>query len=459
MKKVSLWLRALCFGIILCMCAATFPLTALAADSDAPNGTELVNQFNRRAPAKKIAVNPGDVVYFGPAICWGSYVHMKAWDSTESSATLVSDITPSTAGVAKVDTFGYYDIYSYTVPAGVAAVSVNDTRLYPNVYMVTINQKLTKKNFNEYWENERPALLNNHGQYLEPKTNLSLYQRSALFLGDSITHASRDDGTRYHSWAGRIGDVNDMDWVNAAVDGASITTLKAVEKQFVTQMNDHLDREFDYVMIWGGINDAWINASIGTISTSNDPTTFNRTTFVGALEHLFYTVKTNYPDANYGYIITFPIVGLTEGNLANWGSYVEEAIKVCQKWEIPYLDLYHDTDFCNELKIGTSDKSYIADCVHPTGKGYDLLYPKIEAWMDSLDPLPPAPPVTPNEPTAPSEPSEPETTAAPVETTTVAPTEETGCGASLSTMTAAFLTLCLSGAALLLFRKKRITAE
>jgi len=450
-KRHSFWLRALCAGLALCTGLSAFSLGTLAADSsDAPNGTELVNKYKRSNPTAKIAVNAGDVVYFGPAICWGTYVHMKAWSAADASATLVSDITPSTDGVEKVDSFGYYDIYSYTVPDGVAAVSVNDTRLYPSVYMVTINQKLTKKNFNEYWENQNSRVLSSHGQKFETKTSV-LTGKSALFLGDSLTDASRDESTYYHSWAGRIGDVNGMDWVNAGVDGASITSLKSVDKQFVTQLNKNSDRTFDYVMIWGGINDAWISAPIGSVSESTDPASFDTETFAGALEDLFYRVKTSNPNAICGYIIMYPIIGLNEGRLSDWPLYAAEAIKVCEKWNVPYLDLCNDTAFCNdELMISTT--LYLPDHVHLDGQGYDLIYPKIEAWMIDITPKPATPETPPS-----SEGSSPTDTTT-VPETTVATEAKKGCGASLSTMTATLTTLCLGGAALLLRKRKKLEA-
>ena len=459
-KRFSIFKRVLCTCLMLCTCLTALPLSAAAAD-DAPNGTELVNHYNRRSPNAKIAVNPGDVVYVGPSICWSSTTFLKAHNG---SSTI--NIAPGTAGVQKVDTFGYYDIYAYTVPEGVTSVSgCDDKRLYPYVYMITINQKLTKKNFNEYWEKENPQFLNACGQAFEPKTDLSLYGRSALFLGDSITHASRDDSTRYHSWAGRIGDLNNMDYVNAAVDGASISAVKALDKQFITQLNANKNRQFDYVIIWGGINDAWVGANLGTIGTQTNPDYINKTTFAGSLEYLFATMKEYFPDANYGYIINFPIVGNTEGNLQQWGEYAAIAIAACEKWGVSYLDLYHDTDFCtNSLQLGTTT-CVIADGVHPNAKGYDVLYPKIEAWMDSLDPLPPAPPEPPLNPdnndnnTTGNGTTNNEATDDPIQApadTATTPTEEKGCGASISGMTAAFLTLFLAGAALLLFRKRRI---
>ena len=446
-KRHSFWLRTLCAGLALCTGLSAFSLGVLAADlSDAPSGTELVNKYSRFNAKAKIAVSAGDVVYFGPAICWGSYVHMKAWSATDASATLVSEITPSTDGVEKVDSFGYYDIYSYTVPDGVAAVSVNDTRIYPLVYMVTINQKLTKKNFNEYWEAKNARLLNSHGEKFEAKTSV-LTGKSALFLGDSLTHASRDESTYYHSWAGRIGEVNGMDWVNAGVDGASITSLKAVDKQFITQLNDNRNRTFDYVMIWGGINDAWIEAPIGTVSESMDPASFDTETFAGALENLFYHVKTSNPNAICGYIIMYPIVGLTEGRLEDWPLYAAEAIKVCQKWNVPYLDLCNDIAFCRDV-LKSDTTLYLPDHVHLDGQGYDLIYPKIEAWMIDITPVAPTPETTP----APETTAAPETTTTPE--TTTAPEVKKGCGASLSTVTATFMTLCLGGAALLLRKRK-----
>lgn len=440
MKKRSFFRRALCLALTLCIGLATLTVVVSAEETDTPSGSELVNKYNRSSPAAKIAVNAGDVVYFGPAICWGSSVHMKAWSATGSTATLVTNITPSTEGVAIVDTFGYYNIYSYTVPEGVAAVCVNDTRIYPLIYTVTVNQKLTKKNFNEYWEAKNARVLTSHGKSFAPKTTSVLNGKSVIFMGDSITHASRDESTYYHGWAGRIGEINGMDWVNAGQDGASVSTAYP-DNRVISQMDSYLDREFDYVIMHGGVNDAWQSAPIGAISDSQNPEDFDVDTFAGALEELFYTAKKNYPNATHGYIINFEIRDLNEGKLAEFEGYANEAIKICDKWGVQYLDLYHDTDFCeNVLKVNTAD--YLPDHVHPNGQGYDLLYPKLEAWMISITPEEPETTVAP-ETTAPDTSAAPETTA-----------EASGCGSVLSPMATALTTLCLGGAALLLRKRK-----
>ena len=453
--RTSLFLRALCFAMTLCIVLGALSLTALAADGDLA-GTELVNRYNRQRPNDQIAVQPGDVVYVGPTLGPGNPPFLKAHRSSGDT-----NIAPNSSGVQKIDSFGYYDIYAYTVPQGVTAVTGvvsarNGKTPYAATYMVTVNQKLTKKNFNEYWEATDKASLDLLGKKQEVRTDLSLYQRSALFIGDSITHASLDDSTYHHSWAGRIGEVNDMRWVNAGVDGASVSWRKPTGSRMITQLRLHERNNYDYIIMWGGINDAYGDYTIGNVSTSKDPTTFDSTnTFVGALENFFYEATTKFEGANLGYIITYPVTystGSTSGfHISDWGNYVEQAIAVCNKWEVPYLDLYHDTDYCNNvLKINTTE--FLPDNLHPNGQAYDLLYLKIQAWMDTLDPLPPAPPAD-SESNQNQDATPVDTT--PTETTTAPVSKANGCGASVSAATAVLTTTVLGGAAVCMTKKDK----
>lgn len=218
------------------------------------------------------------------------------------------------------------------------------------------------------------------------KTNSVLYEKSALFVGDSISYGSTDDSTYYKkgAWAGRIGTVNSMDYVNASVSGASCSTIRG-ENRIYKQLLEHEGTHFDYVILHGGVNDAWSLAPIGKMTASDcfDVDKFDTTTFAGGLEELFYYATDLYPDARIGYIINFQAPMCQKGTVKDMEAYFAEARKICKKWNMPYLDLYADEDFCfDELKVNTTE--CLPDYIHPNGVGYDILYPVIEGWMETL---------------------------------------------------------------------------
>jgi hypothetical protein len=59
------------------------------------------------------------------------------------------------------------------------------------------------------------------------------------------------------------------------------------------------------------------------------------------------------------------------------------AKEICDKWEIPYLDFYFDDEFNkNIMKTHTDENLY--DYIHCRTSGYEILTPRIEAWMETL---------------------------------------------------------------------------
>ena len=462
MKTKNICKFAICILIALCTCLSVMPFGVSAnADADKAAAADIVNLYNRNtayrgyynaqgtavsqnafSTSDLISVKEGDVVTFGPVVS-GQSMYVVAY-AGNSVATAISSEAQLTL-VDMTDTSVNYPFYSYTVPAGVTAVRTTTRSSLTSYFLTTVNQKFDVGLLWEYWNvvRKQPPSVS---EYFPLRTDLSLYRRSAIFVGDSITQAKPHNNCEsfyYRGWAGRIGEVNDMRYCNAGKSGYAMSNvMNSVYGQVVDLLLEHEGESYDYVIMHGGIGDANYSAAIGTISPEGtDPATFDQSTYVGALEYLFYTAKRLFPDANYGYIINYPTPTSTSGRMQQIEQYFNEGIKVCEKWDIPYLDLYHDTDFAyNVLKVDKTENLY--DDMHLNAKGYDLIYPKIEAWMDSLDPLPQEP-----------EDTTPDTTVAP--DTTAAPAEEKGCRSAIEYST--IFSMCvvtLAGAALLLRRRK-----
>ena len=212
-----------------------------------------------------------------------------------------------------------------------------------------------------------------------------LYGRSALFIGDSITQGTRDSAT-YKSWAGRIGQKNQMSYINAGLGGTSISTCRATKQgRIIDQLNTHAGKSFDYVIMHGGVNDAWDKASVGVVASGFDEASFDVTSFAGGLEQTFARAKELFPDAVHGFIMNNALPKCPYGYISNMSAYMSVAKEVCQKWGVAYLDLYNNTEFCyNVLKVDTLE--YFGDdyYCHPNAAGYDLIAPLVERWMENL---------------------------------------------------------------------------
>ncbi len=219
--------------------------------------------------------------------------------------------------------------------------------------------------------------------------------QTALFLGDSITYASVDGASSvYRSWAGRIGLATGMTVTNNGFSGASLSTIR--DSRIITQytkLSDTQKASFNYVILHGGINDATSNAAVGAPSSVSvgdfTDTTLSAeelNTYAGALEQLFYTVTKGSPNAKIGYIINFQVPSYRNGATEKvFQSYIETAKEVCEKWNIPYLNLHDDAAFTERFQPDTATHLY--DYLHPNGAGYDLLYKYIMVWMEEKLPV------------------------------------------------------------------------
>ncbi|MBQ9806753.1 MAG: SGNH/GDSL hydrolase family protein [Clostridia bacterium] len=232
-----------------------------------------------------------------------------------------------------------------------------------------------------------------YGSPLPQKANTALYKKSVLFCGDSITFGSQDRGVYAptRTWAGRIAYVHDMDYVNAGIPSAGVSDARAAYSIIVDQAEKYKDREFDFVMLHGGVNDAWgTNGSaptpVGTV-TPVGTTTFDRDTFAGGLENLLYNVKIWYPNAKIGYIINFYAPNEMSGTVSEMSEYVDMTKVICDKYDIPYIDLYNNAELTEKLqvtsRVSAEQTAYIPDHIHPNAGGYDVIYPYIEEFMET----------------------------------------------------------------------------
>ncbi len=213
--------------------------------------------------------------------------------------------------------------------------------------------------------------------------------KSVLFVGDSICEAICEaaggkwaTGKSITGWAGRIIENNGMTGLNLGKSGASVSNCRGanmVVNQLAAQ--SQVNTDFDYVIMHGGVNDAWDSAPIGEITEGFDGP-FVYATFAGGLEDMFQYAKKTYPNAQLGFIINFQLPSATYGKLSDMTEYVDMTIKICEKWEIPYLDLYNNESINKELKGTTT--TYLHDYIHPNKDGYDVITPYVEDWMKTV---------------------------------------------------------------------------
>ena len=227
----------------------------------------------------------------------------------------------------------------------------------------------------------------------EGTVNTALAGKKALFLGDSIGYGANDASTGF-GWSGRMGALYGMNYRNVAVSGWMLAdhqvngNYQNGQRPIAGQLDGVTAEEgasYDYVILQGGVNDVWHSKEnpscaipIGTV-TSGQTKDFDTTTVCGALEDLIVKARAKAPNAKIGYIINFDI----SATIGDMNAYVSAAKEVCDKWNVPYLDLYNNAAL-QEMNFGNVESGYVTDGVHPNSTGYDILARYIGPWMEEL---------------------------------------------------------------------------
>ncbi len=315
------------------------------------NGTESGDDQYRISPP--IAVSTGDLITLAGALT------AQGWHlvTMKDENTYVAEYTLGRGLTKTEDLDDNTSILTFSVPADISYVRVIGYTQYINTYLVTKNHLVTKVGYNKYF----------------------FGNKTALFLGDSISYGAADAG---RSWAWRMSNSLGFKADNQSVNGWAISTSRQL--RIINELKGVKYNSYDYVIMEGGTNDAWDSCQVGVVSDSYDPKDFDITTFAGGLEELFYNAYQRFPGARFGFIITYKMPLATDkGNVAYMEPIANISIDICKKWNVAYLDLYHD-DYVNNTILEVNTLKYLIDTVHPNVTAYDRLSPYIEQWFKQL---------------------------------------------------------------------------
>ncbi len=314
-------------------------------------------------------------------------------------ATVTGEYLDSTNAIARV----YVDSSAYPAVAYVGwsqELAVIDTvmfvegDIYPSTYIPCTDKIII------------PGLEIATNQIRNYETVNPLYGKTLVCDGDSICAASSVNGGIYrgYGWCGRIGENNDMTWHNCGVGGGTIATGTNSSHNLSTYIDTihTLYPTLDYLILEGGTNDADQdvpagNPKISDYNIGDSETAYDTSTFYGALNMLFYKATKYYPRNKIGFIIAQKMGDDGSGYAASTNKrrqYFDMCIEICIKWGIPYIDLWNmgqlvprSNVFYNRSMTSQQnwDNGYAySDGQHLTNVGYDIITPKIEAWMKTL---------------------------------------------------------------------------
>lgn len=250
--------------------------------------------------------------------------------------------------------------------------------------------------------NEYPDIYMPYGRYLKdivyPNSNFAytnLIGKKIVFDGDSICRGA-EDAIPGEAYPARIGNSAKMEWYNLGVSGATIAVVPGVSHNLCTYIDTIIAKypEIDYLILEGGTNDAdrLGVAGLGTLSDNYDGS-YDTATFYGALETLFYKAISSYGKDKIGFIVAMKM-GTSNSLLDRRRLFFDAAINACEKWGVPYIDLWKGCTinpllniYYDPTKTAEENKQlgkYYADGQHPTTYGYDYLSPIIQEWISTL---------------------------------------------------------------------------
>ena len=148
--------------------------------------------------------------------------------------------------------------------------------------------------------------------------------------GDSIAYGKSSAG----GYGKCIADKYGMTLTNEAVDGATLTP-NITDKVYggtrgcisTVVTNSTALAKADYILLEGGVNDAWNNAPVGTL-TDGFAAAYDETTMTGALEKMLDDLAKNHSDKRVAYV--FPHGGMFAGS-ENWYKTYKPAILAALK--------------------------------------------------------------------------------------------------------------------------------
>lgn len=157
----------------------------------------------------------------------------------------------------------------------------------------------------------------------------------------------------------------------------------------------------DYIVFEGGTNDELLGnftdennppARLGVFNATDYSGNYDKTTFLGALDYLFFKAATQYRYAKFGFIIAQKMgKGSTAANRRAIMGYI---MRSCEKWGIPYINLWDESwlnpnllahcDTNQTVEQNIADGKLYIDSQHLTAYGYNAVTSKIEHWMKGL---------------------------------------------------------------------------
>ena len=220
--------------------------------------------------------------------------------------------------------------------------------------------------FNDFQIEEIKNIVNNASDKLANKILFN--------FGDSI---AAGDGNNGKGYAELFASKYDMVCYDFAVGGATLGETDS--NNITTQVNTALSKGIipDYILIEGGTNDiASYNVPIGQITTDYNVNNFDKSTTIGGLEWIIYTLKTNFPSAKIAFV---SVHRMGSRGYLNQIERQGACVDTCKKWSIPVIDIFNRGNLNTFLPeyhkfTNPTESQPNGDRTHPNELGYVTFY-------------------------------------------------------------------------------------
>lgn len=165
--------------------------------------------------------------------------------------------------------------------------------------------------------------------------------------------------------------------LNKAVGGYTITNRTATVTYVEHNFDSYTGPTPNIVIVNGMMNDYLTQQPLGALVSSYNGTDTDKTTFIGALESLLRRLYTDFPNAKLGFVGTHQY---DNGGAITLKQYRDAALIVCEKYSVPYLDLYR---ISANPRI-TGQTVFYTDSIHPNELGYARDMLQFESFLKSL---------------------------------------------------------------------------
>ena len=227
-----------------------------------------------------------------------------------------------------------------------------------------------------------------------------LYGKRISCNGDSICEGVGHPGGYVKIIAERCGMIYENIGVGGGtVAGDFIVPSSGKARHSISRTVQDMDPDVDYAIVEGGVNDATYFMQYGKPNfgeiTSGYGGPFDDTTFCGGFESMLKQLTVKYSGKKIGYIAPHQCAHKFRPQYEGEDNFYRAALKICEKWGVPYLDLTSSTPpmaFLRERYEGSPELEAVSvgytsnnDGTHPNLDGYVAFYcDRIEEWLKTL---------------------------------------------------------------------------